>query len=43
LNGAANAGYRAISVPSTVEGSRPVARVTLMKGEDAKKRTEKLD
>ena len=38
-----NAGYRAVSVVPTLEGGRPVAVVTLMKGEDVKKVTEKLD
>ena len=39
----ANAGYRAVSVMPTLEGGRPVAVVVLMKGEDVKKVTEKLD
>jgi len=38
-----NAGYRAVSVTPALEGSRPVAVVVLMKGEDVKKVTEKLD
>ena len=38
-----NAGYRAVSVMPTLEGGRPVAVVILMKGEDVKKVTEKLD
>jgi len=38
-----NAGYRAVSVVPTLEGGRPVAVVTLMKGEDVKKVTQKLD
>jgi hypothetical protein len=39
----ANAGYRAVSVTPALEGGRPVAVVVLMKGEDVKKVTEKLD
>jgi hypothetical protein len=39
----ANAGYRAVSVIPKLEGDHPVADVTLMKGEDVKKVTEKLD
>ncbi len=39
----ANAGYRAVSVIPKLQGERPVADVTLMKGEDVKKITEKLD
>jgi hypothetical protein len=39
----ANAGYRAVSVMPTLEGNRPMAVVILMKGEDVKKVTEKLD
>jgi hypothetical protein len=39
----ANAGYRAISVTPTLESAHPVAAITLMKGEDVKKVTEKLD
>jgi hypothetical protein len=38
-----NAGYRAVSVTPALEGGRPVASVVLMKGEDVKKVTEKLD
>jgi hypothetical protein len=38
-----NAGYRAVSVTPALEGGRPVATVVLMKGEDVKKVTEKLD
>jgi hypothetical protein len=38
-----NAGYRAVSVTPELEGGRPVAVVVLMKGEDVKKVTEKLD
>jgi hypothetical protein len=39
----ASAGYRAVSVEPVLEGGRPVATVVLMKGEDVKKVTEKLD
>ena len=39
----ANAGYRAVSVMPKLEGDRPVAVVTLMKGEAAKKVSENLD
>ena len=39
----ANAGYRAISIMPRLEGDHPVAVVTLLKGEDMKKVTEKLD
>jgi hypothetical protein len=39
----ANAGYRAVSVTPTLQGDRPVAVVILIKGEDVKKVTEKLD
>jgi hypothetical protein len=39
----ANAGYRAVSVMPKLEGNRPVAVVTLMKGEEVKKVTENLD
>jgi hypothetical protein len=39
----ANAGYRAVSVTPTLQGDRPVAVVVLLKGEDVKKVTEKLD
>ena len=39
----ANPGYRAISVVPKLEGGRPIALVILMKGEDVKKTTEKLD
>jgi len=38
-----NAGYRAVSVVPSLEGGRPVATVVLLKGEDVKKVTEKLD
>ena len=39
----ANAGYRAVSVVPALDGGRPVAAVVLMKGQDVKKVTEKLD
>jgi hypothetical protein len=39
----ANAGYRAVGVTPALEAGRPVAVVVLMKGEDVKKTTEKLD
>jgi hypothetical protein len=39
----ANAGYRAISVMPKLEGAHPVAVVTLLKGQDVKKVTQKLD
>ena len=39
----ANAGYRAVSVMPKLEGDKPVAVVTLLKGEEVKKITEKLD
>lgn len=38
-----NPGYRAVSVMPKLDGGQPVAVVTLMKGEDVKKVTEKLD
>ena len=40
---AANAGYRAVSAEPSMEGGHPVATVVLMKGEDVKKVTQKLD
>ena len=40
---AANAGYSAVSVVPTLDGGKPVANITLMKGEDTKKVTAKLD
>jgi hypothetical protein len=40
---AANSGYRAVSVVPTLDGGKPVANITLMKGEDIKKVTAKLD
>lgn len=39
----ANGGYRAVSAMPALEGGHPVASITLMKGEDVKKVTEKLD
>ena len=39
----ANSGYRAVSVTPTLKGGKPVAEVTLMKGAEVKKVTEKLD
>ncbi len=39
----ANAGYRAVEIVPMLEGGRPVASVTLMKGQDVRKATEKLD
>jgi hypothetical protein len=39
----ANAGYRAVGVEPMLDGGRPVAAVILMKGEEVKKTTEKLD
>jgi hypothetical protein len=40
---AANAGYRPASVVTALDGGKPVANITLMKGEDIKKVTAKLD
>jgi signal transduction histidine kinase len=39
----ANKGYRAASAVPMLDGGQPVASVTLMKGEEVKKVTEKLD
>ncbi len=39
----ANAGYRAVSVMPKLEGGSPVAIVTLMKGDEVRKVSEKLD
>ena len=39
----ANSGYRAVSVVPTLDGEKPVASITLLKGEDIKKVTAKLD
>jgi hypothetical protein len=38
-----NSGYRAVSVVPMLAAERPVANVTLLKGADVKKATEKLD
>ena len=38
-----NSGYRAVKVEPMLEGGKPVAEVTLMKGAEAKKVAEKLD
>ena len=40
---AANASYRPVSVVPTQDGGKPVANITLMKGEDTKQVTAKLD
>jgi hypothetical protein len=39
----ANSGYRAVSVVPILDAGKPVANITLMKGEDVKKVAEKLD
>lgn len=39
----ANSGFRAVSAMPMLKSGQPVAEVTLMKGADAKKVTEKLD
>jgi hypothetical protein len=39
----ANSGYRAVSVTPTLKAGKPIAEVTLMKGTEVKKVTEKLD
>jgi hypothetical protein len=39
----ANNGFKATSAMPTLDGGRPVAAITLMKGEETKKVTEKLD
>jgi hypothetical protein len=39
----ANSGYRAVSVTPSLKGGAPVADVTLMKGAEVKKVTEKLN
>jgi hypothetical protein len=39
----ANSGYRAVSAMPTLDSGKPVANITLMKGEDVKKITEKLE
>ena len=41
--GQANSGYRAVSAIPTLEGGHAVATVTLMKGTEVKKVTEKLE
>jgi hypothetical protein len=38
-----NPGYRAVSVVPKLDGGRPIAIVVLMKGDEVKKATEKLD
>ena len=38
-----NSGYRAVSVVPTLGAGKPVANITLMKGEDVKRVTVKLD
>jgi hypothetical protein len=39
----ANAGYRAVSVEPELSGGQPVAAVVLMKGDEVKKASEKLN
>jgi len=39
----ANSGYRAVSVTPALEAGKPVANIMLIKGEEIKKVTEKLD
>jgi hypothetical protein len=39
----ANAGYRAVSAEPSLDGGHPVATVVLLKGQDMKKVTQKLD
>lgn len=39
----ANSGYSAVSATPTLDAGEPVANITLIKGEDVKKVTEKLD
>jgi hypothetical protein len=39
----ANGGYRAVRVIPTLKGAQPVSDITLLKGTDTKKVTEKLD
>ena len=39
----ANNGFRAVSAVPMLDGGQPVASITLMKGEEVKKVTEKLD
>ncbi len=39
----ANSGYRAVKIEPTLEGGKPIAEVTLMKGADVKNVKEQLD
>ena len=39
----ANQEYRAVSVTSALNGGRPIAYITLMKGEDSRTVSEMLD
>jgi hypothetical protein len=39
----AHAGYRAVSAMPTLDGGRPVAEITLVRGDDWKVVTERLD
>ena len=39
----ANNGFRAVSAVPMLDGGQPTASITLMKGEEVKKETEKLD
>jgi hypothetical protein len=39
----ANDGFRAVSAVPTLDGGQPMASITLIKGEEVKKETEKLD
>ena len=39
----ANAGYRAVEVEAKLDGGKPVAAITLMKGQEVRKVTSKLD
>jgi len=39
----ANSGYRAVSAMPTLDAGKPVAHITLMKGDQVKKVTEKLE
>jgi hypothetical protein len=39
----ANAGYRAVEVEAKLDGGKPVAAITLMKGQEVKKVTSSLD
>jgi len=40
---AANPGYRAVSATPELKDGKPIAAITLMKGAEVKKITEKLD